>query len=160
MAAGCRESDSSLKQVAESAVTKLLIDPGSAQFTDVEVIEKGGALKAVCGEVNAKNRMGGYDGDKTFFYVPPEKDMDAFVLIHGGKNITDDLHSGIAKPLSLKECMDWSQPIGRLGTAKEVANLALFLASDESSYITGQAHLVDGGMALERASAEPASTMT
>ncbi|HZQ15059.1 MAG TPA: SDR family oxidoreductase [Pseudolabrys sp.] len=40
------------------------------------------------------------------------------------------------------------QPIGRLGTTQEVANLALFLASDESSYITGQAHLVDGGMAL------------
>jgi 2-keto-3-deoxy-L-fuconate dehydrogenase len=40
------------------------------------------------------------------------------------------------------------QPMGRLGTAQEVANLALFLASDEASYITGQAHLVDGGMAL------------
>jgi 2-keto-3-deoxy-L-fuconate dehydrogenase len=40
------------------------------------------------------------------------------------------------------------QPMGRLGTPDEVAWLALFLASDESSYITGQAHLVDGGMAL------------
>jgi 2-keto-3-deoxy-L-fuconate dehydrogenase len=40
------------------------------------------------------------------------------------------------------------QPMGRLGTPKEVAWLALFLASDESRYITGQAHLVDGGMAL------------
>jgi 2-keto-3-deoxy-L-fuconate dehydrogenase len=40
------------------------------------------------------------------------------------------------------------QPIGRLGTTAEVAALALFLASDESSYITGQIHLVDGGMAL------------
>ena len=40
------------------------------------------------------------------------------------------------------------QPIGRLGTAQEVAALAVFLASDESSYITGQPHLVDGGMAL------------
>ncbi len=40
------------------------------------------------------------------------------------------------------------QPMGRLGTAAEVAMLALFLASDEASYITGQAHLVDGGMAL------------
>jgi 2-keto-3-deoxy-L-fuconate dehydrogenase len=40
------------------------------------------------------------------------------------------------------------QPMGRLGTAHEVALLALFLASDEASYITGQAHLVDGGMAL------------
>jgi 2-keto-3-deoxy-L-fuconate dehydrogenase len=40
------------------------------------------------------------------------------------------------------------QPIGRLGTAQEVAALAVFLASDEASYITGQPHLVDGGMAL------------
>jgi 2-keto-3-deoxy-L-fuconate dehydrogenase len=40
------------------------------------------------------------------------------------------------------------QPVGRLGTPAEVAALALFLASDEASYITGQAHLVDGGMAL------------
>ena len=40
------------------------------------------------------------------------------------------------------------QPMGRLGTPEEVASLALFLASDESGYITGQAHLVDGGMAL------------
>lgn len=40
------------------------------------------------------------------------------------------------------------QPIGRLGTVQEVAVLAVFLASDEASYITGQPHLVDGGMAL------------
>jgi len=40
------------------------------------------------------------------------------------------------------------QPMGRLGTPEEVAALALFLASDEASYITGQTHLVDGGAAL------------
>ena len=40
------------------------------------------------------------------------------------------------------------QPMGRLGTAQEVAELAVFLASDEARYITGQPHLVDGGMAL------------
>ncbi|HVY57847.1 MAG TPA: SDR family oxidoreductase [Xanthobacteraceae bacterium] len=40
------------------------------------------------------------------------------------------------------------QPMGRLGTPQEVAALAVFLASDEASYITGQPHLVDGGMAL------------
>jgi 2-keto-3-deoxy-L-fuconate dehydrogenase len=40
------------------------------------------------------------------------------------------------------------QPMGRLGTPQEVANLVVFLASDESSYITGHEHLVDGGLAL------------
>jgi 2-keto-3-deoxy-L-fuconate dehydrogenase len=40
------------------------------------------------------------------------------------------------------------QPMGRLGIPTEVAALAVFLASDESSFITGQPHLVDGGMAL------------
>jgi NAD(P)-dependent dehydrogenase (short-subunit alcohol dehydrogenase family) len=36
-------------------------------------------------------------------------------------------------------------PIGRYGTPAEVANLALFLASDESSFITGESILIDGG---------------
>jgi len=40
------------------------------------------------------------------------------------------------------------QPMGRLGTPQEVAWVAVFLASDESSFVTGQTHLVDGGMAL------------
>jgi len=40
------------------------------------------------------------------------------------------------------------QPMGRLGTAEEIAALAVYLASDESSYTTGQIHLADGGFAL------------
>ena len=40
------------------------------------------------------------------------------------------------------------QAIGRLGTAQEVAMLAVYLASDESSYTTGSIHLVDGGFSL------------
>jgi NAD(P)-dependent dehydrogenase (short-subunit alcohol dehydrogenase family) len=37
-------------------------------------------------------------------------------------------------------------PIGRLATVEEVANLAVFLASDEASYITGTTSVVDGGL--------------
>lgn len=37
------------------------------------------------------------------------------------------------------------QPMGRLGTADEIAALAVYLASDESAYMTGQALTVDGG---------------
>ena len=39
-------------------------------------------------------------------------------------------------------------PMGKLGTANDVANLALFLVSDDSAYITGQVITVDGGMVM------------
>lgn len=40
------------------------------------------------------------------------------------------------------------QPMGRLGTPEEIAALALYLASDESGFTTGQIHIIDGGWAL------------
>jgi 2-keto-3-deoxy-L-fuconate dehydrogenase len=40
------------------------------------------------------------------------------------------------------------QPMGRLGTADEIAALAVYLASDESSFTTGGAHVIDGGWTL------------
>ena len=39
------------------------------------------------------------------------------------------------------------QPLGRLGTAEEIAALALYLAADESAYTTGQHFIIDGGIA-------------
>jgi NAD(P)-dependent dehydrogenase (short-subunit alcohol dehydrogenase family) len=38
------------------------------------------------------------------------------------------------------------QPIGRMGEPEEVANLALYLCSEEASFITGQAYAIDGGV--------------
>jgi 2-keto-3-deoxy-L-fuconate dehydrogenase len=40
------------------------------------------------------------------------------------------------------------QPLGRLGTPREVAALAVYLASDESSFTTGAIHVIDGGFTL------------
>jgi 2-keto-3-deoxy-L-fuconate dehydrogenase len=40
------------------------------------------------------------------------------------------------------------QPMGRLGTANEIASLAVYLASDESAFTTGVAHIIDGGWTL------------
>ena len=40
------------------------------------------------------------------------------------------------------------QPMGRLGTAEEIATLAVYLASDESEFVTGIAHAIDGGMSI------------
>ena len=45
----------------------------------------------------------------------------------------------------LRQLSDY-QPVGRMGTAEEVANLALYLCSDEASFITGQAYPIDGGV--------------
>ncbi len=54
------------------------------------------------------------------------------------KTIPQDLLDGFAKLTML----------GRLGQPIEVANAALFLASEESSYVTGQTLNVNGGMRL------------
>jgi hypothetical protein len=40
------------------------------------------------------------------------------------------------------------QPLGRLGTAEEVAALAVYLAADESAFTTGATHVIDGGFTL------------
>ena len=40
------------------------------------------------------------------------------------------------------------QPLGRLGTAAEVASLAVYLASDEAAFTTGAIHIIDGGFTL------------
>jgi NAD(P)-dependent dehydrogenase (short-subunit alcohol dehydrogenase family) len=42
-------------------------------------------------------------------------------------------------------------PLRRFGTPEEVAKVALFLASDDSAYTTGEGIMVDGGMSLNLA---------
>jgi 2-keto-3-deoxy-L-fuconate dehydrogenase len=51
-------------------------------------------------------------------------------------------------PLQARKDFIARQPMGRLGTAEEIAALAVYLAGDESAYTTGQAIVIDGGIAI------------
>jgi len=62
---------------------------------------------------------------------------------------------GFEKPEDMWEARRLAYPIGRLGTTDDIANLALFLASDEASWITGAAILIDGGFTFSRSFAPP-----
>jgi 3(or 17)beta-hydroxysteroid dehydrogenase len=75
--------------------------------------------------------------------------------IHPGQMRTkmiEAIYDGTAKRLGLASGADAEArfkamiPMGELGTAEDVANAALFLASDESRYVTGSSLVVDGGM--------------
>lgn len=48
-------------------------------------------------------------------------------------------------PDAVREMLTSKIPMGRYGTNEEVANLALFLASDEASFCSGSIHMIDGG---------------
>lgn len=64
--------------------------------------------------------------------------MEPMLRARGG----GDLEAGLAKTL-LK------YPIGRLGTPEEIAKVALFLSTDESSFMTGSIVAADGGMTAQ-----------
>jgi NAD(P)-dependent dehydrogenase (short-subunit alcohol dehydrogenase family) len=55
-----------------------------------------------------------------------------------------------ADPAKAREANIKRHPLGRLGTAEDVASLILFLASPESSWITGGTYVIDGGASIAR----------
>jgi hypothetical protein len=59
----------------------------------------------------------------------------------------DNLGATPEKTREFKAGMAAAVPLGRLGQADEIAKVAVFLASDDSSYVTGIELFVDGGMA-------------
>jgi NAD(P)-dependent dehydrogenase (short-subunit alcohol dehydrogenase family) len=62
------------------------------------------------------------------------------------------LHNFIAAqsdPDRIRRQFDQMHPIGRVGSIEEVANVCLFLASDEASFVTGANYQVDGGLGVK-----------
>ena len=58
----------------------------------------------------------------------------------------DDRINAFEDPIQAREDFIARQPLGRLGTAEEIAAIAVYLASDESAYTTGQPFIIDGGI--------------
>ncbi len=59
-----------------------------------------------------------------------------------------DRVNAFADPVQARKDFVARQPMGRLATAEEIAETFVYLVSDESSFMTGQAIFVDGGMSL------------
>jgi NAD(P)-dependent dehydrogenase (short-subunit alcohol dehydrogenase family) len=59
-----------------------------------------------------------------------------------------DRINAFADPVQARKDFVARQPMGRLATAEEIAETFVYLVSDESSFMTGQAIFVDGGMSL------------
>jgi 2-keto-3-deoxy-L-fuconate dehydrogenase len=57
-----------------------------------------------------------------------------------------DFAAAQSDPVAIRKQFDEMHPIGRVGTIEEVANVFVFLASDESSFVTGSNYEVDGGL--------------
>ncbi len=60
----------------------------------------------------------------------------------------DDRINGLADPEAAREAFIARQPMGRLGTTDEIAAMCVYLASDESAFVTGAEFVIDGGMTL------------
>lgn len=60
----------------------------------------------------------------------------------------DERIHAFADPVQARKDFIARQPMGRLATAEEIAETFVYLVSDESSFMTGQAIFVDGGMSL------------
>ena len=58
----------------------------------------------------------------------------------------DDRINAFEDPIEARKDFIARQPLGRLGTAEEIAAIAVYLASDESAYTTGQPFIIDGGI--------------
>ncbi len=69
--------------------------------------------------------------------------------LHVGRTLSElDDDEAAERMDRARERTNESQPIARMGEAEDIASMALFLAGDESTWVTGTAQVVDGGLTL------------
>lgn len=124
------------------AVTKLMMKQRSGKIINISSVV---GLTGNPGQANYTAAKAGVVG----FTMTVAKEMGSRG-IHVNAIAPGFIMSQMTETLSesVKEKMLSSVPLGRFGKPTDVADLALFLASDKSDYITGQVFNVDGGMVM------------
>jgi NAD(P)-dependent dehydrogenase (short-subunit alcohol dehydrogenase family) len=113
--------------------------------------------------IHTSSGWGFQGGDKAAAYCAAKGGLivmaKAMAIDHGPDGIRvncvcpGDVLTPMLPDDAVKRGMSWDdyavgaadRPLGRIGTAEDIANAVLYLASDESSFVTGEALVVDGG---------------
>lgn len=101
-----------------------------------------GAYCAAKGAVNAMTRSMALD------YGPDRIRVNAICPGYIDTPLGDDYFNSLPDPVAGKRKAGALHALGRMGTTMEIAYCALFLASDESSFVTGECLVADGGLSV------------
>ena len=101
-----------------------------------------GAYCAAKGAVNGMTRSMALD------YGPDRIRVNAICPGYIDTPLGDDYFNSLPDPEAAKRKAGALHALGRVGTAMEIAYCALFLASDESSFVTGECLVADGGLSV------------
>ena len=129
-----------------------------SKFTLPSMIENGGGSI-----IHTSSGWGILGGDKAAAYCAAKGGLiimaKAMAIDHGPQGIRvncvcpGDVMTPMLPDDAAKRGLTWDdyaagaadRPLGRIGTAEDIASAVLYLASDESSFVTGEALVVDGG---------------
>jgi 3-oxoacyl-[acyl-carrier protein] reductase len=125
---------------ATQAVAPQMIDQGSGRIINVSSVV---GLYGNFGQTNyAATKAGVIGMTKTWARELGRKGITVNAVAPGF--IQTEMTESV--PEKVLEMMRGRTPLGRLGTARDVANIYLFLASDDAAYVNGTVVCVDGGL--------------